>query len=117
MEENMTTQQLDRPLSQVDDAAEWVQASTPDEWSRSTEEPPTAMRAKEAIRCIAQDRVALLTASLAATALVIVIIAFWSRRRPPQSVEDVLLDRSREALDRASETLEAMASRLAWIDR
>ena len=115
----MTTQQVDRPLSQVEEIAERLQASTPDEWSRSTEELPTwdVRRLKETVRRVAQDPGAMLVASIVAAALVIVLAALWGRRRPPRTAEDVLLERSREAFDRARETLEAVASKLATIDR
>ena len=114
----MTTQQLDRPLGQVDETAEQVRASTPDDWSRSTEEHPTRPRGlKEAIRRVAHDPLALLAASIAAAALVIVLAALWGRRRPPRTAQDVLFERSREAFDRARESLEAMASKLDSIDR
>jgi hypothetical protein len=114
----MTTQQLDRPLSQVDETAESVRASTPDDWSRSTDERPTPTQwLKETIARVAQDPGPMLVASIVAVALVIVLAALWGRRRPPRTAQDVLLERSREAFDRARESLEAMASKLASVER
>ena len=115
----MTTQQLERPLSQVDEIAERVQVSTPDEWSRSPEERPMwdTRRLKDAIRRVAQDPRRVVPVSIVAAALVIVLAALWGRRRPPRTAEDVLSERSREAFDRAREALEAIAAKVASIDR
>jgi hypothetical protein len=122
----MTTQQIERPLREVDETAERLQgrisSDEPVEDRPSTEKRPAwdTRRASEILQRVAQDPGSLLRALIAAGlmgAVVILTAAIWSRRRPPRTAEEVLLERSREAFDRARETLETIASSLSSIDR
>jgi hypothetical protein len=125
----MTTQQIERPLSEVDETAERLQGRTavgsdkPTQDRPSTEERPAwdARRASEILQRVAQDPGSLLRAVILAvglmSAVIVLVAAVRSRRRPPRTVEELLLDRSREAFDSARETLETIASRLSSVDR
>jgi hypothetical protein len=116
----MTTQQLDRPLSQVDETAERIQTSSQAGWGGADEERATwdRVRAQETIRRIARDPGSLLRAGLiTATMVILVAVSLWRRRRPPPSTSDVLLDRARESFERAREALDATAAKLTSLDR
>jgi hypothetical protein len=123
----MTTQQIERPLREVDETAERLKGRTlsdePTEDRRSTEKRPAwdTRRASEILQRVAQDPGLLLRAVILAvglmSAVVILTAAISSRRRPPRTAEEMLLERSREAFDRARETLETIASSLSSIDR
>jgi hypothetical protein len=116
----MTTQQIERPLREVDEAAERLQGRTPSDepTDNSAEKRPAA---SEILRRVARDPASLLRAVILAvglmSAVVVLTAAIRSRRRPPRTAEEVLLERSREAFDRARETLETIASGLSSIDR
>jgi hypothetical protein len=123
----MTTQQIERPLREVDETAErlkdrpWSDEPTQDR--PSTEKRPAwdTRRASEILQRVAQDPTSLLRAVIFAvglmSAVVVLTAAISSRRRPPPTAEEMLLERSREAFDRAREALETIASRLSSIDR
>jgi hypothetical protein len=123
----MTTQEIERPLRDVDETAERLQGRTwsdePTEDRASTEKRPAwdTRRAAEILQRVAQDPASLLRAGILAvglvSAVVMLIAAISSRRRPPRTAEEVLLERSREAFDRARETLETIASSLSSLDR
>jgi hypothetical protein len=125
----MTTQQIERPLSEVDETAERLQSrmavgsDKPTQDRPSTDERPAwdTRRASEIVQRVAQDPVSLLRALILAvglmSAVVILVAAARSRRRPPRTAEELLLHRSREAFDSAREALETIASRLSSIDR
>jgi hypothetical protein len=124
----MTTQQIERPLDEVDETAERLQSTMTAGADEPTQDRPVAGErpawvpsgAWDILQRVAQDPGSQLRAMTLAvglmSAVVIVIAAVWSRRRPPRTAEDVLLERSREAFDRARETLETIASRLPSID-
>jgi hypothetical protein len=126
-----TTQQTERPLSEVDEAAERLQAGPPHGWDEPTADRPStgerpstderpawdAERALEIVQRVARDPASLLRGTIVAVSLVVIVAAIRSRRRPPRSAEELLLERSREAFDHARETLESIASRLSSIDR
>ena len=124
----MTTQQIERPLSEVDETAERLQGTMTTRAEEAAQDRPSAGErpawvprgAWDILQRVAQDPGSQLRAMILAvglmSAVVIVVAAVWSRRRPPRTAEDVLLERSREAFDRARETLETIASRLPSID-
>jgi hypothetical protein len=112
----------DRPLSQVDEIAESIQSSADAGWDRPTGERQTwdMRHVKEVLQRAIQDTRTLLVASIVAAAVVLVAAVVWGRwgrRPPPKTAEDLLLERSREAFDRARETLETVASKLASLER
>lgn len=114
----MTTQQIDRPLNEVDEAAERLQRRSGTGWHEADEDHRSwTIRTQEIVQRVARDRGSLVRAAILAvgfaTVMAIVIAAARGRRRPPRTAEDLLLERSREAFDRARETLEAIASRLS----
>jgi hypothetical protein len=108
----MTTEQMiepaQRPLNQVDEVAEWIQSSPgtaePDDFAMAT--PQRAVqRATEDPRLVAVLVIGLVSVILLAALA-------WGRRPPPRSAEIVLLERSREAVDRSRDALEAAVARL-----
>jgi hypothetical protein len=107
----------------VDETAERLQGRTgsskPPEDGPSTEDRPSwdTNRGLETLRRVARDPGSWLRVAILAVGLVILVAAMWSRRRPPRTAEELLLERSRETLDRARETLETIASRLPSVDR
>jgi hypothetical protein len=120
----MATQQIERPLSEVDETTERIQGRTAAGWDEPTADRPRedrpswdAQRALEIVQRVARDPASLLRAAILAVGLVILVTVVWSRRRPPRTREEVLLERSREAFERGRETLETIASRLSAIDR
>jgi hypothetical protein len=126
-EHTMTTQQIERPLSEVDETAEGLQgrtdqASDPSWQDRRTDERPAwdARPALDVIQRVAQDPASLSRATMLAVgalATIAILLAVRARRRPSRTAEDLLLERSREAFDRARETLDSIASRLSSIER
>jgi hypothetical protein len=114
----MTTQQLERPLSEIDETAERIQASTSEPWKPHDEPAPWDMdRIGNRIGRVLRDPRALTIAALVAASVVVLATLIWGRRTPPRSTEDLLLERSRETLERAREALEAMASKVAALER
>jgi hypothetical protein len=125
----MTTQQIDRPLSDVDETAERLQGLTgpgSDEATRdrpSTQERPAwdTRPASDLLQRLTEDPASMLRAAvvgIGVLASIVILVAFFRASRPaPRPAEELLLERSREAFDRARETLETVASRLSSIDR
>jgi hypothetical protein len=113
----MTTQQLERPLSEVEQTAERIQASMTEPWDRYEEPPTRDMRAiRDRIRRVLRDPRAIAILSLVAAALVAAAL-LWARRTPPRSTEDLVLERSRETFERARAALEALAEKVTALER
>jgi hypothetical protein len=115
----MTTDVLDRPLSQVDETAQRIQGSTGAGGYEAAEAPAWDMRRlRQLAQRASQDPWTLLLASIVAAAVAAFVAAAVVNRRPaPRTAEDLLLERSREAFDRARATLETITSKLASLER
>ena len=114
----MTTQQIDispadRPLSEVDEVAERIQASTAERWDRPFWD---AQDARDRMARAARDP-RMIAGILAATVALIVLAITVGRRPPPRTAQDELFERTEEAFDRAREGLERIAAKLASLDR
>jgi hypothetical protein len=110
----MTTQQLERPLSEIEDVAHRIDTSPAKPWDRYDEQATSDMRRiGQRILGVLRDPRALTILSIIAASLVVLTALMWGRRTPPRSTEDVLLERSRETFERARDALEAMASKVA----
>ena len=112
----MTTQQLERPLREIEQTAERIQASGTERWDRYEEPTTWDMRAiGDRVRRLLRDGRVVAMLALVATALVAVAL-LWARRTPPRSTEDIFLERSRETFERAREALEALAAKVTALE-
>ena len=108
-------EQAQRPLAEVDAAVERIQSSS--RGSESDGPMQTARQAAEqAVQRVTVDgrAVAFLAVALTTLSSVILVSVYARGRQPhPPSAEDILLERSREALDQSRDAFEAAIARLA----
>jgi hypothetical protein len=108
----MTTEQMERverPLSEVDDIATRLQ--DPSRGSNIGSDGLMA-RLRELVSQVWEDPGWRLAIILTIASVVVTNLIVMARPKP-RSREDVILDRSREALERSRETLDEVARKLA----
>ena len=114
----MTTRQidtrpLDRPLSDVDEIAERIHASTAGQGDRPVR---ASWEPRDAIERLSRDPRIIMGVLVATVTLIVLAVAF-GRRPPPRTAQDALLEGTEAAFQRARESLDAIAARLASRDQ
>jgi hypothetical protein len=108
----MTTdiEQTERPLREVDEVAQRLQAPSPGSDGFGVERVQRATQ--QAVQRATEDPRSV--AFLAVGLIVVILVAAlaWGRRSRPRSAEEILLERSREAFDQSRVALEAAIARL-----
>jgi hypothetical protein len=108
----MTTEQMiepdQRPLSQVDEVAERIYSS-----SGAAESDDFDMgAAQQAAQRLTEDPRLVAVLVIGLSSVILLAALARGRRPPPRSAEVVLLERSREAVDRSRDALEVAVARL-----